>query len=33
VRCRLGEVSQIEFGFPHDFLAQFRPGSIVNHRA
>ena len=32
-KARLDEVSQIELGFPHDFLAQFRTGSIVNHRA
>lgn len=29
---RLDEVSRIELGFPHDFLAQFRAGSVVNHR-
>ena len=32
-KAQLDEVSQIELGFPHDFLAQFRTGSIVNHRA
>jgi aryl-alcohol dehydrogenase-like predicted oxidoreductase len=32
-KTRLDEVSHIELGFPHDFLAQFRTGSIVNHRA
>jgi aryl-alcohol dehydrogenase-like predicted oxidoreductase len=32
-KARLDEVSQIELGFPHDFLAQFRTSSIVNHRA
>jgi len=32
-KARLDEVSQIELGFPHDFLAQFRTGSIVNHRS
>jgi hypothetical protein len=29
----LDEVSRIELGFPHDFLAQFRSDSVVNHRA
>ena len=32
-KARLDEVSHIELGFPHDFLAQFRTPSIVNHRA
>lgn len=29
---RLDDASRIELGFPHDFLAQFRPASVVNHR-
>lgn len=29
---RLDEASQIELGFPHEFLAQFRTASVVNHR-
>jgi aryl-alcohol dehydrogenase-like predicted oxidoreductase len=29
---RLDEASKIELGFPHEFLQQFRPGSVVNHR-
>jgi len=31
-RARLDEVSHIELGFPHDFLAQFETDRIVNHR-
>ena len=31
--ARLDAVSQIELGFPHDFLQQFATSSIVNHRA
>jgi aryl-alcohol dehydrogenase-like predicted oxidoreductase len=31
--ARLDAVSQIELGFPHDFLKQFATSSIVNHRA
>jgi len=30
---QLDEVSKIELGFPHEFLAQFKPGSVVDHRA
>ncbi len=29
---QLDDVSKIELGFPHEFLAQFKPGSVVNHR-
>jgi aryl-alcohol dehydrogenase-like predicted oxidoreductase len=29
---RLDDASKIELGFPHEFLAQFRPGGVVNHR-
>jgi aryl-alcohol dehydrogenase-like predicted oxidoreductase len=29
---RLDDASKIELGFPHEFLAQFRAGSVVNHR-
>jgi aryl-alcohol dehydrogenase-like predicted oxidoreductase len=29
---RLDDASKIELGFPHEFLQQFRPGSVVNHR-
>jgi aryl-alcohol dehydrogenase-like predicted oxidoreductase len=29
---RLDDVSRIELGFPHEFLAQFRAGNVVNHR-
>jgi aryl-alcohol dehydrogenase-like predicted oxidoreductase len=31
-KARLDDVSKIELGFPHEFLAQFKPGSVVNHR-
>ena len=31
-KARLDEASHIELGFPHDFLQQFRRGSIVDHR-
>lgn len=30
---RLDEVSRIELGFPHEFLQQFTPGSVINHHA
>lgn len=30
---RLDDASKIELGFPHEFLQQFKPGSVVNHRA
>lgn len=29
---RLDDASKIELGFPHEFLQQFKPGSVVNHR-
>ncbi len=29
---RLDDVSQIELGFPHEFLAQFRASRVVDHR-
>jgi aryl-alcohol dehydrogenase-like predicted oxidoreductase len=29
---RLDDASKIELGFPHEFLAQFRTASVVNHR-
>jgi aryl-alcohol dehydrogenase-like predicted oxidoreductase len=32
VKHRLDDVSRIELGFPHEFLQQFKPGSVVNHR-
>jgi aryl-alcohol dehydrogenase-like predicted oxidoreductase len=32
VKQRLDDASKIELGFPHEFLQQFRPGSVVNHR-
>ncbi|HEU4428517.1 MAG TPA: aldo/keto reductase [Myxococcota bacterium] len=32
-KAHLDDVSKIELGFPHEFLAQFKPGSVVNHRA
>ncbi len=32
-KARLDEVSRIELGFPHDFLAQFESKRIENHRA
>lgn len=32
-KARLDEVSRIELGFPHEFLAQFDSDRIVNHRA
>jgi aryl-alcohol dehydrogenase-like predicted oxidoreductase len=32
VKQRLDEASKIELGFPHEFLQQFRAGSVVNHR-
>jgi aryl-alcohol dehydrogenase-like predicted oxidoreductase len=32
-KARLDEVSHIELGFPHEFLAQFKTDRIVNHRA
>ena len=32
-KARLDEVSHIEPGFPHDFLAQFHNPRIQNHRA
>jgi aryl-alcohol dehydrogenase-like predicted oxidoreductase len=32
LKQRLDDVSKIELGFPHEFLAQFKPGSVVNHR-
>ena len=32
-KARLDEVSAIELGFPHDFLAQFRSDRILDHRA
>jgi aryl-alcohol dehydrogenase-like predicted oxidoreductase len=32
VKQRLDDVSRIELGFPHEFLQQFKPGSVVNHR-
>jgi aryl-alcohol dehydrogenase-like predicted oxidoreductase len=32
-RERLDAASQIELGFPHEFLKQFKPGSVVDHRA
>lgn len=32
LKARLDDASRIELGFPHEFLAQFRPGSVVNHR-
>jgi aryl-alcohol dehydrogenase-like predicted oxidoreductase len=31
-RARLDEVSRIALGFPHDFLREMVPRSIVNHR-
>jgi aryl-alcohol dehydrogenase-like predicted oxidoreductase len=33
VKQRLDDASKIELGFPHEFLQQFKPGSVVNHRA
>jgi aryl-alcohol dehydrogenase-like predicted oxidoreductase len=32
LKQRLDDASKIELGFPHEFLQQFRPGSVVNHR-
>ena len=32
VKQRLDDASKIELGFPHEFLQQFKPGSVVNHR-
>jgi aryl-alcohol dehydrogenase-like predicted oxidoreductase len=32
-KAGLDEVSKIELGFPHDFLAQFKTDRIENHRA
>ncbi|MBM4382834.1 MAG: aldo/keto reductase [Deltaproteobacteria bacterium] len=32
VKQRLDDASKIELGFPHEFLQQFRAGSVVNHR-
>ena len=32
-KVRLDQVNQIELGFPHDFLDQFRTDRIENHRA
>jgi aryl-alcohol dehydrogenase-like predicted oxidoreductase len=32
VKQRLDDASKIELGFPHEFLQQFRGGSVVNHR-
>lgn len=32
VKARLDDASRIELGFPHDFLQQFRRGSIIDHR-
>ncbi len=29
---RLDDASKIELGFPHEFLAQFKPSGVVNHR-
>jgi aryl-alcohol dehydrogenase-like predicted oxidoreductase len=31
LKQRLDDVSKIELGFPHEFLQQFRGGSVVNH--